>query len=202
MNFFKFNRTIQIRLILQFLTGLATMAVIPYLAIYFDQQVGKVLTGTMFIIVIISGIIGGLYGGHLSDQIGRKKILVISEAIAFVGFLLAAVFNSPWMTQPYLTFIAFLFITFFSGMVGPTSQALIIDATTPEERKGIFGFAYWVNNLGTAVGGLIGAFLFSQHIFTLFLVTGGTLLLSSVATALFVKETYEQATSLPTLARG
>lgn len=190
MNFFKFNRTIQIRLVLQFLTGLAAMAVMPYLAIYFDEQVGKVATGIMFILVIITGIIGGLIGGHWSDLIGRKKILVVSEGIAFAGFILAAIFNSPWLTMPYLTFAVFLGITFCEGMVGPTSQALIIDATTPEERKGIFGFSYWVNNLGTAVGGLVGAFLFSSHLFALFIIVGMMLLVSSVVTAFFVKETF------------
>ncbi|MEQ6353241.1 hypothetical protein ABNX05_01265 [Lysinibacillus sp. M3] len=64
---------IKLRLAMQFLGGLISMAVIPFLAIYFTQNIGATKTAFILIIIVISGVIGGFIGGHVSDKIGRKK---------------------------------------------------------------------------------------------------------------------------------
>lgn len=58
---------------MQFLGSLISMAVIPFLAIYFTQKIGATKTGIILILIVISGVIGGFIGGHISDKIGRKK---------------------------------------------------------------------------------------------------------------------------------
>lgn len=54
---------IKLRLAMQFLGSLISMAVIPFLAIYFAQKIGATETGIILIIIVISGIIGGFIGG-------------------------------------------------------------------------------------------------------------------------------------------
>lgn len=81
MNFFTFHRNIQLRLVLQFITTFASSAVIPFLAIFFSDQVGAFSTGLMYIGVILSGITGALIGGRRSDQFGRKRIILLSESM-------------------------------------------------------------------------------------------------------------------------
>ncbi|WP_130292868.1 hypothetical protein [Fictibacillus sp. BK138] len=71
MNYFSFHRNIQLRLALQFFTTLASSAVIPFLAIFFSNEVGEFATGLMYIGVILSGITGALLGGRRADQRGR-----------------------------------------------------------------------------------------------------------------------------------
>lgn len=53
---------IKLHLAMQFLGSLISMAVIPFLAIYFSQKIGATETGIILIIIVISGVIGGFIG--------------------------------------------------------------------------------------------------------------------------------------------
>ena len=196
MKFWNFNKNIQIRLLLQFFTTIATMSVTPYLVIYFENRLGTVITGFMFLGVIASTIVGSLVGGYYSDILGRKLIILFSEFFISAGFLAVAMVNSPWADHHYITtFILFLIIHFFSGMVNPTYQALIIDVSNSQNRKEIYTFSYWLTNLGMAIGGIIGAFLFKENLFALLLGVAIINFLSFLTTLFFIKETYKPATA-------
>lgn len=190
MEFLQFNRNIKIRFFLQFFTTIASMAITPYLVIYFENRLGTVTTGLMFLGVIFSSMVGSIIGGYYSDRLGRKSIILLSEAFISIGYLSVAMVNSPWVNSPYITFILLLIIYFFSGMVNPAYQALIIDVSTPNNRKEIYTFSYWLNNLGIAIGGIIGAFLFKEYLFILLIGASLINLLSFLITLFFINETY------------
>ncbi|MGD6856431.1 MFS transporter [Bacillus infantis] len=189
--FFKsLNPTIQIRLFLLFISTMSTMTVLPYLIIYLSIQVGNIIAGILFLLVMFVNILGSILGGYISDRIGRKKIILLSEFTIFIGFIGAAFANSPEETFPYITFIFFLFIHFSTGAVNPVYQALIIDISKPEERRSIYTYSYWIRNLGIAIGSLIGAFLFFDYLFLLFLGVSVIALCIFFITYLFIQETY------------
>ncbi|KHF41425.1 MFS transporter [Halalkalibacter okhensis] len=190
MKFYSFDRTIQIRLWLMFISTTSTMAVLPYLIIYFSKQVGSLMTGILFLIVMIFNVLGSVLGGYVSDKTGRKKLILISELIIFVGYIGVAFANSNWGVFPYVTFLFFILIQFSHGVGNPVYQALIIDMSTPEERKSIYTFSYWFRNIGIAIGSMIGAFLFFDYLFYLFLGVAVTTLFTFLMTYLFIKETY------------
>lgn len=190
MSFNKFHPTIRIRLLLLFITSLATMAVIPYLIIYLSHQVGTLVTGILFLFVMLANVIGSLMGGFISDRIGRKKVILSAELIIFLGFIGVAFANSPWYLSPYVTFVFFLFIQFSSGSSLPVYQALIIDITSPEDRRTVYTYSYWIRNTAFAIGSLIGAFLFFDYPFYLFLGVALCTLISVFITFLFIQETY------------
>lgn len=190
MSFNKFHPTIRIRLLLLFITSLATMAVIPYLIIYLSHQVGTLVTGILFLFVMLANVIGSLMGGFISDRIGRKKVILSAELIIFLGFIGVAFANSPWYLSPYVTFVFFLFIQFSSGSSLPVYQALIIDITSPEDRRTVYTYSYWIRNTAIAIGSLIGAFLFFDYPFYLFLGVALCTLISVFITFLFIQETY------------
>lgn len=190
MNFFTFNKTIQIRLLLQFLTTLSTMTVLPYIIIYFSKTVGTFITGFMFIFVLTASMIGSLTGGYAADHIGRKKVIVLSETIVSIGFACVALVNSPLFTMPYVTFFLFMVIYFFSGAAEPAYQALVIDVSSPDNRRSIYTYSYWLRNLAISIGGIIGAFLFFNHHFILYIGIALCLFISLVITISCIKETY------------
>ena len=181
---------LKLRLAMQFLGGLVSMAVIPFMAIYFAQKIGATQTGIILVLIVISGIIGGFIGGHVSDKIGRRKIMIYAELGIMATYFFIALFNSPWFDLPYVTAAFFVFNMFAGGMFQPAAQAMIIDVTDSDSRKLVFTISYWLGNLATAIGGIIGAFLFKSYLFELFLGISGITLLSVLITIFFISETY------------
>lgn len=74
MKFKTFNSTIRIRLFLIFLSSVSTMSVLPYLIIYLSGKTGNLITGFLFMGVMIAHVGGSILGGFASDRIGRKKL--------------------------------------------------------------------------------------------------------------------------------
>ncbi|MGE7946352.1 MFS transporter [Lysinibacillus sp. NPDC093688] len=181
---------IKLRLAMQFLGGLISMAVIPFLAIYFTQNIGATKTAIILIIIVISGVIGGFIGGHISDKIGRKKIMIYSEIGLLLSYLFIALCNSPWFNLPYISAAFFIINMFCGGMFQPAAQAMMIDVTNSESRKLVFTISYWLGNLSTAIGGIVGAFLFKNYLFELFIGISLISLLSVFITVFFITETY------------
>ncbi|MCA0149907.1 MFS transporter [Rossellomorea vietnamensis] len=181
---------LKLRLAMQFLGGLVSMAVIPFMAIYFAQKIGATQTGIILVLIVISGIIGGFIGGHISDKIGRRKIMILAEIGIMVTYFFIALCNSPWFDLPYVTAAFFVLNMFAGGMFQPAAQAMIIDVTDSDSRKLVFTVSYWLGNLATAIGGIIGAFLFKAYLFELFLGITGITLLSVLITIFFISETY------------
>ncbi|MHC8523087.1 hypothetical protein ACPJHQ_20425 [Rossellomorea sp. H39__3] len=64
---------VKFRLVMQFFGGLVSMAVMPFLAIYFAGKLGAAITGIVLVVVILSGIAGGFLGGTLSDKWGGRR---------------------------------------------------------------------------------------------------------------------------------
>lgn len=199
MKFRKFSKTIQIRLLLQFLTVMATMSVSPYIVLFFAARLGTVVTGFMFLGVMAASIIGSFLGGYLGDRIGRKKVIVRSEFIVFIGFALIAMVNSPWVDLPYITFILFLVVFLSTGTAGPSYQALLIDESNADNRRAVYTFSYWLNNLGVAIGGVVGAFLFKDYHFYLFIGVSFVTLVSLIITMRYIKDSFKTKVIEPTV---
>lgn len=182
---------IRIRLLLQFISSISTMAILPYIIIYFAGEVGKAVTGILFLCVMLASVLGSLLGGVVSDRVGRRKVILLAELFVFIGYIGAAAVNTTVGAYPYITFLFFIIIQFSTGVVNPAYQALIIDVSSPEERKMIYTYAYWVRNLGVAIGSMIGAFFFFSHLVLLLLSAALVSLLSILMTKVFIKETYQ-----------
>lgn len=188
MKFKDLHSNIKWRFGVGFLSTIASMMVTPYIAVYFSGKIGTATTGLLYILVTSSGIIGSFVGGYLSDLFGRIKVLLWSELVVALTFLIIAFLNSPWLDQPFLSALLFIVNVFAIGSSAPVTMALILDSSSPNMREDIFRINYWLNNLAIASGSLVGGFLFLNHHFLMFLIVAGTSFISVLVTKLFLKE--------------
>ena len=91
-----FHRNIKIRLVVFLFFGTVQFTTIPFMAIYFDQHFGMVLTGILLSISTIFSLVSGAVGGFYADRVGRKRLMVVSEAIFFLAYFAMAIANSPF----------------------------------------------------------------------------------------------------------
>ncbi|MFF3102322.1 MFS transporter [Viridibacillus arvi] len=191
MGFLMFNQTIRVRMLLKFLSVFAHTMVLPYTVIYFSGKVGLSITTTLILIIALICMVGYAIGGKATDRIGRKKVIIISEVVTAIGFVIISYFNSLDQFQVIPIFIAFSLIYFFESAANPAYGALIIDVSTEDNRKLIYTYFMWISYVAFAVGSLVGAYFFELHATTLFLLVGIVGLISASCTYHFIVDTYK-----------
>lgn len=131
---------------------------------------------------------GSLYGGKLSDRIGRKKIMILFMGLAALCFVPCAFLIDRQNGFEYIPWLLIL-SSFFGSIAGPASGAMMNDLTLPENRQAAFSLLYMGMNAGTAIGSIVAGFLFNNYMKLLFLGDVVTTLVSITLLLLFVKET-------------
>ncbi|MFD1738684.1 MDR family MFS transporter [Bacillus salitolerans] len=190
MGFRDFHPNIKLRIIFGFFSEIIGSMIFPFMAIYFAVHFGAKLTGILLIINIIVGALVGFYGGYLSDRIGRKKLMVMAEVLRVVSLIVMTFANSPWFESPSLTFFMFLVGSICWGIEGPAADAMLIDVSKPRERKLMYSIMYWSGNLSIALGGAVGAFLFEDYLFELFIAMTVMAIVLVFVLIFFIKESY------------
>src|SRR2546425_9742664 len=91
--------------------------------------------------------------GHLSDRVGRRPVLLVSQMGTFAGFLILAFARALW-----IVFLARVIDGLTAGNL-TVAQAYISDVTTPEQRTKSFGIIGIAFGLGFLVGPGVSGFL-------------------------------------------
>jgi MFS family permease len=142
--------------------GLTIM--IPLLPFY-AEKMGASATEVGLLIGIYAAcqLFSGPMLGRLSDHMGRKPLLLVSQAGTFVGFVITAFAPSLW-----ILFLARAIDGCTAGNLS-LAQAYISDVTRPEDRAksfGIIGIAFGLGFLiGPAISGLLAKWDYRYPIF-------------------------------------
>ncbi|MBD8027659.1 MFS transporter [Ureibacillus sp. Re31] len=163
-----YPQNVKVRLLTSFFIRALSSAVLPFMALFFAQEMNKLWAGVFLVIAVIVGFLSNLVGGYVSDRFQRKKILIISSAVSASMLLLMTISLLPEQNIITLFAIAFVLFTISSSMEYPTMDALIIDSTTSENRKAIYTADYWLSNLSMAIGTALGGLLYVKHQIELF----------------------------------
>lgn len=183
---------VKIRLFEQFASSLAGNMIFPFIIIYFSQEYGAAITGVIFVINIVISFLVGLLGGHFADKYGRRKILVISEIIRCLSLITMAI--SFLGDANLIVFISNLLISASTGFSRPAGDAMLVDASTKENRKFIYTIDYMMFNGSLLIGGLVGGFLFNTYKFELVISLGIISLISLIILIFFIRDTIDFST--------
>jgi MFS transporter, DHA1 family, tetracycline resistance protein len=137
-----------------FVDVLGFTIVIPLLAYYAEHFGASPLVATTLVSVYaVCSLISTPLIGRLSDQHGRRPLLMISQAGTCLGFIMLASADALWMV-----FVGRILDGVTAGNLS-IAQAYISDHTTPENRAkafGVIGVAFGLGFMfGPALGGVL-----------------------------------------------
>jgi predicted MFS family arabinose efflux permease len=129
--------------------------VIPLLGLYAERFGASPLTATLIVTCYAAcSLVSTPIIGRLSDQHGRRPLLLISQAGTCAGFILLGFSTSLWMV-----FLGRILDGLTAGNLA-LAQAYISDHTQPENRAkafGVIGIAFGIGFMfGPALGGWLG----------------------------------------------
>jgi DHA1 family tetracycline resistance protein-like MFS transporter len=168
--------------------------VIPLLGLYAERFGASPLVATTIVsCYAICSLISTPIIGKLSDQYGRRRLLLISQAGTCLGFILLGFSTALWMV-----FAGRIIDGITAGNLS-LAQAYISDHTQPENRAKAFGVIGIAFGIGFAFGPTLGGTLGEYGMHVPFLVAASLSALSIFCTySLLPKELPPQATGAPT----
>ena len=152
--------------------------ILPLLPFYAEHMGASATTvGLLISTYALCQLIAGPILGRMSDSMGRKPLLIVSQMGTFAGFLLLAFSSSLWMV-----FLSRVIDGLTAGNLS-LAQAYIADVTVPENRArsfGVIGIAFGIGFLiGPAISGYLSQFGYVYPI----LAAAGLSALSIICTA-------------------
>lgn len=188
MKWKEYPRNIKVRLITSFFNRAVASAVMPFMALFFAQEIGRVAAGLFLILTVIIGFVINLVGGYLSDRLPRKKVLLTTSSLSALFFAVMTISLVPLENWIWLFAAAYIAFIISSSLGRPAIHAIIIDSTTPENRKAVYAIDYWLVNLSLAVGAALGGLLYMNHQIELFLLLSITSSCLPVAYAIWLED--------------
>lgn len=154
---------------------------LPYFVKHFG--VGDVVVGLLFTAFALTQFIGSPIWGNISDRIGRKKVLIISQIGATIG----------WAMLGFATSILWVFIArILEGLSGgniSVTKAYVADLVEPDKRARAFGYIGATFSGGLIFGPAVGGFLVDHYGFSApFWAAAALQIVTLIATIFFLPE--------------
>lgn len=158
------------------------LPILPYYVVHFGAS--TVVVGILFSTFAFCQFIAGPVWGNVSDRIGRKRVLIISQIGATIGWTgLAFAPTLGWV------FVARIIEGISGGNVSVT-QAYVADRVPPEDRARAFGYVGAAFSAGFVLGPAAGGLLFAHFGYVVpFLLAAGLQAVTLVTTIYLLPET-------------
>lgn len=184
MNIFQLPQNIKVRLITSFFNRMASNSVMPFMALFFTQEKNKIYAGIILLISVGVSFISGIVGGYLADRFKRKHLLYWTSTIAPTFLLIMTLCLIPEKRPIYLFAVIYLLFIFSNNLGRPALEAIILDSSTPKNRKAIYTLEYWLTNLSISLGAILGGLLYINHQILLFAIL--TIITYGISVAYFI----------------
>ncbi|HCD60031.1 MULTISPECIES: MDR family MFS transporter [Exiguobacterium] len=180
-------KPIKVRLITSFFNRAVSFSIMPFMALLFVQAFNEVIAGAFLIAMVFVSFITNLLGGYLADRFSRKRLLVTTSALTALTFITMTISLSlDWML---LFMVIYAVFSVTSNLGRPAMGAIIIDATTKENRQAVYALDYWLINLSIAIGTALGGWLYVSNQLLLFGILSFTSSVLPIAYYLFLDDT-------------
>ena len=180
-------KPIKVRLITSFFNRAVSFSIMPFMALLFVRAFNEVIAGAFLIAMVFVSFITNLLGGYLADRFSRKRLLVTTSALTALTFITMTIsLTLDWML---LFMVIYAVFSVTSNLGRPAMGAIIIDATTKENRQAVYALDYWLINLSIAIGTALGGWLYVSNQLLLFGILSFTSSVLPIAYYLFLDDT-------------
>jgi sugar phosphate permease len=154
-------------------TGLLTFLPV-YLAYELDYSPFAV--GVCLSVMQVAGLAASPIGGHLSDKMGRKRIVMSSMVLTCVMIVFMALAGKS------VTFVIFIaLVGFFLYAMRPVLQAWAVEATPRDLAGSGVGLQFGIQHIGASIApALFGMIADASDLYTAFYFLAGTILCANV----------------------
>jgi DHA1 family tetracycline resistance protein-like MFS transporter len=162
----------------------------PYYVKHFGAP--DIVVGALFATFALCQFIGGPVWGNVSDRIGRKTVLIVSQIGATIGWTVLAFAPSIG-----IVFLARIIEGFSGGNISVT-QAYVSDLVEPEKRGRAFSYIGAAFSAGLVFGPLAGGYLVGKYGYsTPFLLAAGLQVVTLIVTILVLPESRKPSDEKP-----
>jgi MFS family permease len=169
-----------------FIDRLGGTMIFPFFALYITHKfdVGMTEAGGLFAIFSVTGFIGGIFGGAITDRFGRRRVVLFGLVISALSSVLMGLVD----TLSALYTLAF-FVGFLSEIGGPARQAMVADLLPENKHAEGFGILRVSANLAWILGPMIGGILVAKSYLLVFVLDAISSLITAGIFYRFVPET-------------
>lgn len=181
-----FDSAVWIRALGRFVNSIAYFIARPFLVLYLYDQMNVSLMVAALVLAVspLTQFAFGFLSGYLTDRYGRVTLMFWAQIIMATSFFGYVFSTSPWH------FALFTVVNGIGGiMFGPASNAHIADSVPEEKRLQVYSFLQTAFNLGTAIGPMLGVWLYTFNPSLVFTISGVLQLIVGVILLLFLPET-------------
>src|SRR5579883_2642092 len=170
-----------------------------FLSAHFSATTRNLLYGVTISIYMFCWFFGAAFLGDISDQIGRKKSLMICLLGAFIGYLFSAF---AVFLNSFTCLLLGRIIAGFTAGSQAIAQAAIVDISEPQHKARNLGLILFFTSLGFVVGPMVGGVLSSSNLISWFnyampfYFAAAISLLNAVLLMVFFQETFLRAETI------
>lgn len=171
------------------LSTIGSSMVWPFLMIYVSERLSLPLTAAASLTAVnaAAGLFAAFFAGPVVDRAGRKWVMVISLLGMGVVYLIYTQAGSLWI---------FALLMAGAGLFNPLyrvgGDAMMADLIPPDQRADAYALLRMSNNVGIAVGPMVGGFLAATSYNFAFMAAAAGLSAYALLIALFARETLPQ----------